>query len=400
MTERPRIQDGRVSTGIPELDLVLQGLFWGDNVVWELDGVAVTPFYEAILTFEDGFDDLTWITLGAAADNLAAAFPHIEVVDARPTCARPGPVELLRHVAERCDPRRRNLILFDGLDCMVESWGADLARRFFARCCPMLLELGAIAYWSMNTREVPSSLREVVEAVTQCVLRVDERSLVVVKAEGRAAGARGSLMHWQHADGQLELSATGVGGQVAASLRALRRSRGMNQHQLADLAAVTPSAISQAERAERSLSLATLVRLAAALGITVDDLLSGENPAAYQIGRRTDDPRLAPEAAEALLAGGRGRPSVDLIRVGPHKFSAPPKAVEGHGLTAVCAGLVQVHIGEITPVIRHGEVLMSDAARVDGWQNLRDREAMLFWIVSPATALASEPSDGLWGQLI
>ena len=57
-------------------------------------------------------------------------------------------------------------------------------------------------------------------------------------------------MHWQHADGRLDLSATGVGGQVAASLRALRRSRGMNQHQLADLAGVTPSAISSSTRQE------------------------------------------------------------------------------------------------------------------------------------------------------
>ncbi len=400
MTEHPGVNDGRVSTGIPELDLVLAGLFWGDNVVWELDGVAATPFYEAILTIEDEFDDLTWITLGASANDMFAVLPHMEVVDARPTGAYPGPVQLLRRVAERCHPRRRNLLLFDGLDRMVDSWGADLALRFFARCCPMLLELGAIAYWSMNTTEVPSSLRDVVEAVTQCVLRVDERSLVVVKAEGRAAGARGSLMHWQHADGRLKLSATGVGGQVAVSLRALRRSRGMNQHQLADLAAVTPSAISQAERAERSLSLATLARLAAALGITVDDLLSGEDPAAYQIGRRTGDPRQAPEAVEALLAGGRGRPSVDLIHLGPRGFRAPPKPADGHGLTAVCAGLVQVQIGEIAPVIRHGEVLMSDAARVDGWQNLRDREAMLFWIVSPTTTLASQPPDVLWGELI
>ena len=167
--------------------------------------------------------------------------------------------------------------------------------------------------------------------------------------------------------------------------------RAINQHQLADLAAVTPSAISQAERAERGLSLGTLVRLAAALDITVDDLLQGEDPAVYQIGRRGEDPRLAPEVVEALLPGGHGRPIVDLIHLGPREsWPFLPRPAEGHGLTAVSTGLVQLQIGQSTPVIRHGEVLLCDAARLDAWQNLRDREAVLFWIVIPSAG-ASAP---------
>lgn len=390
MAEPRGVQDRRVSTGIAELDLVLGGLFWGDNVVWELDGTDAHPFYAAILGLDGEFDDVTWVTMGDDDRQLRDSVAHLTVVDASPTGQHPGPVQLLRHLATACDPHRRNLLLFDGLDRMVESWGSDLARRFFARCCPMLLELGAIAYWSIGTKDAPSSLRETVEAVTQCVLLVDERSIRVLKADGRQAGVRGSLLHWHREDGRLELSATGVGGQVAASLRALRRSRAINQHQLADLAAVTPSAISQAERAERGLSLGTLVRLAAALDITVDDLLQGEDPAVYQIGRRGEDPRLAPEVVEALLPGGHGRPIVDLIHLGPRESCVPPRPAEGHGLTAVSTGLVQLQIGQSTPVIRHGEVLLCDAARLDAWQNLRDREAVLFWIVIPSAG-ASAP---------
>ena len=51
MAEQPGVQDRRVSTGIPELDLILGGLFWGDNVVWELDGPQAPPFYAAILGY-------------------------------------------------------------------------------------------------------------------------------------------------------------------------------------------------------------------------------------------------------------------------------------------------------------------------------------------------------------
>jgi hypothetical protein len=38
----------RVSTGLDALDDVLGGRYWGDNVVWELDGAPVDAFYCAI----------------------------------------------------------------------------------------------------------------------------------------------------------------------------------------------------------------------------------------------------------------------------------------------------------------------------------------------------------------
>ena len=69
---------------------------------------------------------------------------------------------------------------------MARAWGADATRAFFSRCCPFLLEVGAIAYWSMSARTSLPAVRDTVESVTQCVLRVDERSVRVVKAEGRA----------------------------------------------------------------------------------------------------------------------------------------------------------------------------------------------------------------------
>lgn len=373
--------DLRVSTGLLELDAVLSGLYWGDNVVWQLDGAAADPFYSAIADLADAFDDVAWIAVASDPVNIAASFPAMEVVDARPGSTLAAPVELLRHINQRCDARRRNLLLFDALGDMVESWGADTARRFFARCCPMLLEVGAIAYWSMDLHEIPPPLRDTVESITQCVLRVDERSVRVVKAEGREEGARGSLLHWHLKNLRPILSATGVGGQVAASLRAVRRSRGLTQLQLARLAGVTSSAISQAERAERSLSLATLVRIGSALGMTVDDLLHGEDAPTYRIGRRPEDPRLGPEHSVALLGRDHGEISVDLVHLRSRESRVPSRGREGRGLIAVCAGLVEVQVGGLTPAVRHGEVLLAESNRVDAWRNLGEHEAVLFWIV-------------------
>ncbi len=54
---------------------------------------------------------------------------------------------------------------------------------------------------------------------------------------------------------------------LGARLRGLRKERALSQRELADLAALSPNAISLIERDEISPSVATLQRLAVALGV-------------------------------------------------------------------------------------------------------------------------------------
>ena len=291
----------RVSTGLEALDEVLGGLYWGDNVVWQLDRAPVEPFYQAIASLSEVFDTKTVVSVGAAVNTYGV--PGLGIVDAG------GPADLLREIHRLCHPRRHRLLLFESLDSMVRAWGAAGTREFFARCCPLLLEVGAIAYWTMSARDTPPAVQETVQAVTQCVLRVDERSIRVIKAEGRDDAVRGSVLHWHEEAGRPVLAPPELVDRVAASLRAVRRARKLSQHDLGDLAGVTASAISQVERAERGLSLATLVRLSAALGVTIDDLVRGEDRGAYRIGRRTDDPERGLDHTLTLLGRRRLGPA-------------------------------------------------------------------------------------------
>ena len=292
-----------VSTGLDALDDVLGGLYWGDNVVWQFDGTPVEPFYSAIASQSAVFETKAVVSLGSAVNTYG--IPGVTIVDA----AQSSPGDLLREIHRLCHPRGHRLVLFESLNSMVRSWGLTATREFFARCCPMLLELGAIAYWSMSARETPASLQNTVSAVTQCVLRVDERNVHVLKAEGRDDSVRGSVLHWHDEGGQPVLSPPEIVARVAASLRAVRRARELSQHDLGDLAGVTASAISQVERAERGLSLATLVRLSGALGVTIDDLVRGEEHGSYRIGRRTDDPQRGLDHTLTLL-DDRNRTSI------------------------------------------------------------------------------------------
>jgi transcriptional regulator with XRE-family HTH domain len=264
---------------------------------------------------------------------------------------------------------------------MVKAWGANATRGFFARCCPLLLEASAIAYWTMSAYRTPDAVRDTVRAVTQCILRVDERSVRVTKAEGRDERVTGSVLHLHTDGGRQVLEHANINGRVAASLRALRRARELSQHDLAQLAGVTPSAISQAERAERGLSLTTVVRLSGALGITIDDLLRGEDPNVYRIGRRIEDPQHASEQTMTLIGGDDSELRIDLVQLSPREAGAPGERLRGSGIVAVATGLVSVEIGGQTPAVRHGEVLVVDSERVEGWRNIGYGEAMLFWIV-------------------
>ena len=305
------------------------------------------------------------------------------VVEAGPRSALAQPADLLREVHRVSQPRGHRLLLFDSLDAMVRAWGANRTRDFFARCCPMLLELGAIAYWSMSAHaDARRCVQDTVHAVTQCVLRVDERNVRVAKAEGRDDTVRGTVLHWHDEDGRPVLAPAEIVGRVAASLRAVRRARKLSQHDLGDLAGVTASAISQVERAERGLSLATLVRLSAALGITIDDLLRGEDPASTGSGagpttRRTGSS--TPSRCSAARAEPRTSTSSTSARARAARRGRPGP---GTGIVAVASGLVQVQVAGQTPAVRHGEVLVADSEQVAGWRNLGQTEAELFWIVS------------------
>jgi hypothetical protein len=69
---------------------------------------------------------------------------------------------------------QRNLVLFEAMQTMIECWGAEVTAQFFAHCCPQLLDLGAIAYWSVPSGQLYPGLRRTIEEITQCVLVVGD----------------------------------------------------------------------------------------------------------------------------------------------------------------------------------------------------------------------------------
>jgi transcriptional regulator with XRE-family HTH domain len=381
LTATPGLVPDVASTGIAELDRVLGGLFWGDNVVFEvIDPPSAQPFYRAIAAVEEHYDQRLSVTLSQQPTEIRG----FDIIHAGPGSELAQPAPLLRAIVERCRRSERNLVLFEAMQTLIECWGAEVTARFFAHCCPQLLDLGAIAYWSVPSGQLYPGLRRTIEEITQCVLVVGDSRLRIAKAEGRPPGIEGSVFRYRDINGLPALTPAPVAARIGAALRAVRTQRQLSQSDLARLAGVSPSAISQAERGQRGLSLETLLELTGQLNISVDELLRGEVVAGYRLGRR-DHPR-----TRRINSGHQPLPLLDdpasglrayLVHLPPRQAGSPHLVHKGTELVAVANGLVQVILTNGRPVLRRGEVLLIDATTIEGWRNLGPSEATLFWIL-------------------
>jgi transcriptional regulator with XRE-family HTH domain len=217
--------------------------------------------------------------------------------------------------------------------------------------------------------------------VTQCVVALQDGRLRVAKAEGRPPGIEGSVFRYRVQEERPVLAAAPAAARLGTALRAVRTARGLSQSDLARLAGVSPSAISQAERGQRGLSLDTLLDLSAKLNITLDELLRGDVVPGYRLVRR-DDPWTGRDGGpHPLLDDPNTGLRAYVLRLGPGESATPGLVHKGVELVTVASGLVQVQLTTGRPVLRSGEALIAESSRIEGWRNLADRDALVFWIL-------------------
>ena len=374
------------SSGIPALDEALGGLYWGDNVVWQADDDApVEAFYRAVAATASQYQLAAVVSLTTDPAELERIYPGFTVLDARPDAPLAEPEDLLAAISGLCSAVERDLILFESMESMTERWGTEAALRFFSKTCPHLLELGAIAYWSFVPSRQPRQFRREIEEITQCVIALGADRLRISKAEGRPAGVQGQVFRYRLDGGMPELTVAPAAARLGSALFAFRLNRDLSQSELARLAGVSPSAISQAERGQRGLSLETLLTLTSRLEITLDELLRGDVAPGYRLGRRHDPLELAESKLLPLLDNPEAGLRVYVVRLPPGGSGSPGILHKGVEAVTVASGLVQVVLSTGRPVLRAGETLLAERSGVASWRNLSDHEAMLFWILRDDT---------------
>ena len=375
------LSSDRVPSGVPDVDALLGGLILGDNVVWVLDDADVVRHLEdamlaaAVARGEGCF----YVTAGGDPGQLAARLgPGVSVLDARPRGPYGDAAVLETAIIEGTRSKPPGYVVVDGLKEFSRRWGAAKAVAFFSRVCPRLFDLGAIAYWRAPRSDLGRSFIEQITNVTQCVLEIGDGHLRVVKAEGRPASVQGRLLRLDLAGGELHLEDERALGRLGRGLERVRRERNLHQSDLARLAGVTPSAISQAEAGRRGLSLDTLLVLSERLGMGLDELLAAAPTGGYVLARH---PRTPADATTALLDDPKAGLRAYLVRLGPGESGAPDFPHKGAELVLVASGLVQLTIGDDTPVLRAGDVALATTVAVTGWRNLMNGPALLFWVL-------------------
>jgi transcriptional regulator with XRE-family HTH domain len=370
-----------MSTGVADLDDLLGGVVPGDNVVWSHDDV------ELVSRFEDAFlreglhhqEPCHYVTTAAAPAEIGDRVgPQVVVLDARPRRPFADLLRLEQTVLETARSARGRFV-FEGLDAFARRQGAERAFGLFARTCPQLFDLGSIAYWRAPTHALGASFIERMRRVTQCVIQLERGNLRVLKAEGHRARAEGQLVRVEAGDGPLRLSVERSLGRLATSLRRLRQERHLTQADLARLAGVSPSAISQAEAAQRGLSLDTVMTLADRLQLSMDEFLARPGNTNYVLARR--DRVRTPGIITPLLDDPAAGLRAYLVNLPAGESGTPPMTHKGTELLVVASGLVQVELGDAATVMRAGDALLVTRVAIEGWRNLAGDPARLFWVL-------------------
>ncbi len=371
----------RVTSGVADVDTLMGGLLLGDNVVWVLDDNEVVRHLEDALLAEVTArgEGCFYVTAGQDPVRLQARLgPGVTVLDARPRGPYGDAAVLETAIIEGARSHPPGYVVVDGLALFARRWGAAKAVAFFSRVCPRLFDLGSVAYWRAPRAELGRSFIDQVTNVTQCVLEIGDGHLRVVKAEGRPASVQGRLLRLELTEGVVHLEDERALGRLGRGLERVRRERNLHQSDLARMAGVTPSAISQAESGRRGLSLDTLLVLSERLGMGLDELLTSAPTGGYVLARH---PRTATDAKVALLDDPKAGLRAYLVRLGPGESGAPDFLHKGAELILVASGLVQVTIGADTPVMRAGDAVLATTMAVSGWRNLMNGPALLFWVL-------------------
>ena len=242
-----------VTSGVPSLDDYLGGgLVAGDNVVWFADDFATADHFRQAFAAAHP-DSTVWFSFGPDAQCSA---PGVRVVHLSADTVADDPDRVIAQITE--DAQSRPRVVIADIDFLYARSGAVAAADFYRQTCPRLFDMGTVAVWPSDRNVLAASVASQMSQIAQCVFEIRTDTLRVVKADGRPRSFQGALAELTYDDtGAPLIGRELVVGRLGEGLRRLRHERNLTQKQIADIAGVTPGAISQAEAGRRGLSLET-----------------------------------------------------------------------------------------------------------------------------------------------
>ncbi len=176
---------------------------------------------------------------------------------------------------------------------------------------------------------------------------------------------------------------------IASRLLLLRKNKGLNLEQLAELAGVSKAMISKIERQESSPSATLLGKLAAGLGVSVTQLLSEENAAPKRLRRCSEqelwqDPDIGYLRRQVLPPEAQGE--LEMIEVtlpAAARVSYPSWGNRAYQQRLwLVEGALTIHYGDESYALQTGDVLSFGVDLAVTFDNANDKACRYLLVIN------------------
>lgn len=176
---------------------------------------------------------------------------------------------------------------------------------------------------------------------------------------------------------------------VGERLRRLRQAKGQSLREVSRSTGLSPSYISTVERSISSPSIASLQKLAAALGTNIPGLLgssAGTNDIVVRAGKRAELQAREDGVTLHRLSVGEQTLEPLLFTIEPGAGSAEPYEHDGEEFILVMEGTFEITLDRSeTHVLERGDSVTFRSRRPHSWINPGETVAALIWVNTPPT---------------
>ena len=177
-----------------------------------------------------------------------------------------------------------------------------------------------------------------------------------------------------------------VNKQIGKRIKDLRNQNGLTQQELADRTELTKGYISQLEHGSVAPSVITLLDLIECLGTTPSEFFK-ETQSDQTVFSEQDYFEKIDENGNSIQwvvpSAQKNRMEPLLVRLKPHQKLSKDTPHEGEEFGFVISGLIRLHYGDKTQIVRSGESVYYAADRVHFIENTTANPAQFLWISSP-----------------
>jgi transcriptional regulator with XRE-family HTH domain len=233
----------------------------------------------------------------------------------------------------------------------------------------------------------PSGYRVFAPDTIEQVRRVRD----LIRCEGlNVAGAKRALQRDPLIGPSRRMQEDSEAPNIGVEIRRLRTEQGMSLRELAKRTGLSPSYVSSVERSLRRPSVATLQKLASALGTHIAAML-GDRPIDPHdvVVRRERRRRLRLDLPGILmeqLTTKERELEPTYMRIEPGAGIHQPYQHEGEEFVFILAGVLEITIdGSQTHVLREGDAITFASQRPHSWRNPGPSPSRLIWVNTPPT---------------